>query len=78
MNHPTIPIRSNSIFNIKLGGGILRLTVEDILQVDGLIMANSVDLYSSGAGSGTSGGSGGSGGSIWIEAGAFIGEFLHI
>ena len=40
-------------------------------------MANSVDLYSSGAGSGTSGGSGGSGGSILIEAGAFIGEFLH-
>ena len=48
------------------GGGVIRLNVSGILQLDGRISANG------GNGSG-SGGGGGSGGSIWLTVGIFSG-----
>ena len=53
------------------GGGILEIEMEDILQVDGFIKANSLDI---GVTSDLAGASGGSGGSILIHTGAFTGE----
>nr|XP_054759184.1 uncharacterized protein LOC129265193 [Lytechinus pictus] len=53
-----------------IGGGTLQIQVADVLQVDGTIMADSLDLALTSSGSDSSGGSGGS---ILIESGAFIG-----
>jgi len=49
------------------GGGVIRLSVAGILQVDGRLSANG------GNGSGTGGG-GGSGGSIWVTSGILAGS----
>lgn len=49
----------------------MELEIEDILQVDGFIKADSLDI---GVTSDLSGASGGSGGSIMIHTGAFTGK----
>lgn len=51
------------------GGGVIRVTVSDVLLVDGVIAANGTPgVYMSGWGGG-----GGSGGSVWLECGELDG-----
>lgn len=52
------------------GGGVIRLTITEVLNVDGVISSNGTPgIYMSGWGGG-----GGSGGSVWIECDALTGS----